>query len=82
MTTLKTFAPDYLTKDAERSGFLQCPTCGVIWFGRPEITFCPGGSDSHGKAVRVAVLCRWNCDKAIPIEHFAEHLNSQEHDLS
>jgi hypothetical protein len=79
MGTLKSLCPNHLTKDAERSGFFQCPDCGLIWFGRPEIAFCPGNHNSQ--PVHVAVLCR-ECDKAIPIEHFSEHLESRKHSLA
>jgi hypothetical protein len=79
MATLKLLRPDCLIKDAEKSGFFQCPDCGLIWFGRPDIRFCP---DNHNaRPIPIAVLCR-ECDKAIPIEQFAEHLQSREHSLT
>ena len=77
MASLKTFAPEHLIGDAEQSGFFQCPTCGLIWFGRPDIAQCP---DLHGRAVHVVVLCR-TCDAVVPIEHFAEHLADREHEV-
>jgi hypothetical protein len=49
MTSLKTFSPAHLTEDAKQSGFFQWPTCGLIWFGRPDIAQCPQGS--HGRPV-------------------------------
>lgn len=73
---LKTFAPEHLTEQAQRSGFLQCPQCGLIWFGRQDIEQCPQAP--HGKPVRVAVLCR-ACDAVVPAEKLAEHLTGEIH---
>jgi hypothetical protein len=75
---LKSFSPDHSTEDAKRSGFFQCPQCGLVWFGRPDIEQCPEGP--HGQPVHVVVLCRI-CDTAVPIERFAEHLVNGKHDL-
>jgi hypothetical protein len=76
MASLKTFAPEFLADDARQSGFFQCPTCGLIWFGRPEVAQCPEGP--HGRPVHVVVLCR-TCDSAVPIERFAAHLANKDH---
>jgi hypothetical protein len=73
---LQTFAPEYRHADAQRSGFLQCPECGLVWFGMPGIEGCPG--EHSCQPVRVAVLCR-KCDFAIPIERMVEHLTSDLH---
>jgi hypothetical protein len=78
MASLKTFAPEHLTGDAEQSGFFQCPTCGLIWFGRPDIAQCP--QSSHARPVHVVVLCR-TCDTAVPIERFAAHLTNRDHEV-
>ena len=72
----KSFAPTHLTEDAQESGFLHCQQCGLVWFGRTDITHCPEGR--HGKPVHVAVICR-SCDLPVPIEHFAEHLADLAH---
>ena len=78
MTSLKTFSPAHLTEDAKRSGFFQCPTCGLIWFGRPDIDQCPQGS--HGRPVHVAVLCR-TCDVVVRVERFAAHIADRTHQV-
>jgi hypothetical protein len=77
ITSLKTLVPEHLTEEAEQSGFFQCPTCGLIWFGRPEIAQCPEGP--HGRPVHV-VLCR-TCDDTVPIERFAAHLANRDHEF-
>ena len=76
MATLKSFSPDHLVKDAERSGFFRCRKCGLIWFGRPDIEECPDGP--HGKPVRVVLLCRV-CDAVVPAEQLVAHLSGQTH---
>jgi len=76
MATLKSFAPKHLIPDAEESGFLQCPECRLIWFGRPDIAACPQAP--HGRPVHVAILCRV-CDVVVPMEHMAAHLTSADH---
>ena len=78
MTNLNTFAPEHLTEDAKRSGFFQCPTCGLIWFGRADIQECPQAP--HGRPVHVAILCRI-CDAVIPLEQFAHHLVHTKHNF-
>jgi hypothetical protein len=75
---LKSFSPEYLTGDAQQSGFFQCPKCGLIWFGGADHEFCPQGP--HGDPVHVAVLCRI-CDSVVPIQLLAAHLVNQKHDL-
>jgi len=75
---LKSFAPEHLTDEARQSGFFQCPTCGLIWFGRADYDFCPQGP--HGEPVHVAVLCRI-CDAVVPIQLLTAHLVDQKHDL-
>lgn len=78
MSKLKVFAPTHLTEEAKESGFFQCPACGLIWFGRPDIELCPEGH--AGKPVHVAILCR-PCDLVIPLDEFAHHLVNTEHDF-
>ncbi len=75
MVALKSFAPTHLVEDAQESGFFQCPTCGMVWFGRNDIRRCPEG---HGHPVHVAVLCR-TCDIALTVDQIAAHLNSKDH---
>ena len=75
---LESFSPAHLSEAAQQSGFFQCQKCGLIWFGRPDYDFCP--EHPSGRVVHVAVLCR-ECDAVIPIEHFAEHLASRQHNL-
>ena len=75
MTKLKSFSPDGLAQDAERSGFFQCPQCGLIWFGKPDMEECP---DGHGRLARVVLLCRV-CDVPVPAEKLIEHLSGQAH---
>ena len=70
---LDSFAPEMRKRMAKNSGFLQCRTCGLIWFGQPAQTTCPE-TPAHGQAVRVVVVCR-DCDLDVPIEHLAKHLN-------
>jgi len=79
VATLKSFSPEHLAKDAERSGFLHCPKCGLIWFGKPDIPQCPQGP--HGQPVQVAVLCR-TCDTVVPLERFAAHLANRNHSIA
>ena len=79
MANLKAFAPKHLTQEAQESGFLHCPKCGLVWFGRNDIAQCPEGP--HGKPVHVVVLCR-SCDVAVPIEDFAAHLADLTHKAS
>jgi hypothetical protein len=62
--------------DAERSGFAQCKECGIIWFGRDDITECPSGCRS--RSTHVAVLCR-ACDVPVSVFEFAAHLESHNH---
>jgi hypothetical protein len=76
MASLKSFSPEHLVQEAEQSGFFQCKTCGLIWFGRNDTAQCPEGK--HGKPVHVVVLCR-TCDEVIPVSEFAAHLARQEH---
>ena len=66
-------------KDAaeKKSGFFQCRTCGLTWFGRYNSEQCPEGP--HGKPVQVAMLCR-ECDNFISIENLAEHLATVKHE--
>ena len=64
------------SEDAERSGLFQCPKCGLIWFGRPDIQQCPEAP--HGEPVHVALLCR-TCDSFVPINGLASHLSSETH---
>jgi predicted RNA-binding Zn-ribbon protein involved in translation (DUF1610 family) len=73
---LKPFAPERLRADASRSGFFQCPECGLVWFGRPDIKTCPGGP--HGDPVSVAFLCR-TCDAVISADQLVEHLCAESH---
>lgn len=77
MKHLKAFASDDFKKEAMESGFFQCPTCGIVWFGKPDVQECPVAP--HGKPVQVAVLCR-KCDLFVPISHFAQHLTETKHD--
>lgn len=62
-------------KELLESGFYQCPTCALIWFGRDDINQCPEG---HGGRRHVEVLCR-TCDEFIPVSPFASHLTSAYH---
>jgi hypothetical protein len=78
MTHSESFAPENLKEEAAKSGFFQCPTCGLVWFGLPEINCCPG--DHPTEPVHVAVLCRF-CDITVPIVLFADHLATMKHDL-
>lgn len=78
MPGMETFSPGDLVEDAKRSGFLQCPRCGLVWFGRQDIESCP--EPTHGKPVHVAVLCR-TCDTVVPVERLAAHLSSGVHVL-
>lgn len=57
------------------SGFYQCPTCALIWFGRDDIRQCPNG---HGGRRHTEILCR-TCDDFIPVSRFASHLTSADH---
>jgi hypothetical protein len=57
------------------SGFYQCPTCALIWFGRDAIVLCPNG---HGGRRHIEILCR-TCDAFIPVSLFASHLTSADH---
>lgn len=78
MAKLKSFSPDHLKEDAERSGLFQCPKCGLIWFGRPDIQSCP--DHIRVKPVHVALLCR-TCDSAVSIGGLARHLSSEIHKM-
>lgn len=73
---LDLFAPDHLKPDASRSGFFQCRTCGLVWFGRPDIEECPHGP--HGAPVRIALLCR-TCDAIVSSDQLVEHLCADSH---
>lgn len=75
---MEVFSPEHLAVEARNSGFFQCPTCGLIWFGMADHELCPEGP--HGEPVHVAVLCRI-CDSVIPIQLFAKHLVDVRHDL-
>lgn len=77
MASLKSFSPEHRIQDAQRSGFLQCSKCGLVWFGRPDITTCPETS-SHGEPVRVVIVCR-ECDVPVPAKDFGPHLASRGH---
>ena len=79
MPNLKTFAPEHLVKDAKESGFFQCTTCGLIWFGRAEIQECP--QTHQGRPVHVVILCRI-CDVLVPLEQFAYHLVHTKHNFN
>ena len=79
MSKLKTFTPEHLIEDAKKSGFFQCPNCGLVWFGHPDYEYCPETS-AHGKPLHVAVLDRI-CDSVIPIQQLANHLVDTKHDL-
>jgi hypothetical protein len=76
---LKSFSPDHLVKDAERSGLFQCQKCGLVWFGKPDATTCPQGP--HGTPVHVALICRV-CDAVVTIADIAAHLSQATHRLS
>ncbi len=78
MAKLKSFSPQHLVEDAERSGLFQCRKCGLIWFGRPDIQQCPEGP--HGKPVHVVLLCR-KCDAAISIDQLTVHLAGKIHNI-
>jgi hypothetical protein len=66
-------------KDAAEkvSGFFQCRTCGLTWFGRYNSEQCPEGP--HGKPVQIAMLCR-ECDNFVSIDRLAEHLATVKHE--
>lgn len=57
------------------SGFYQCPTCALIWFGGNNTKQCPNG---HPRQQHVEVLCR-DCDEYVPVSRFAAHLTSDFH---
>jgi len=78
MPQLKSFAPDHLEEAAQASGFLQCPKCGLVWFGNPDFAQCPQAP--HGPPVRVVLLCR-SCDAEVPATHLATHLAGRNHVL-
>ena len=78
MPNLKSFSPEHLKEKAKQSGFFQCPTCGLVWFGRADIEECPQAH--HGRPVHVAILCRI-CDEVIPLELFAFHLVNTKHEF-
>jgi hypothetical protein len=59
------------------SGFFQCRTCGLTWFGRYNSEQCPDGP--HGKPVQIAMLCR-GCDNFVSIDRLAEHLATVKHE--
>lgn len=59
------------------SGFFQCRTCGLLWFGRYNFEQCPEGP--HGKPVQVALLCR-ECDNFVTIDRLAQHLATVKHE--
>lgn len=73
---LKSFSPDHLTKDAQESGLLQCPKCGLVWFGKQDVELCPVGP--HGSPVHVALYCR-TCDAVVPIADYAAHVSGAWH---
>ena len=73
---LESFAPDHLRAVAQRSGFLQCPQCGLVWFGKDDVEACPGGP--HGKPVRVVLLCRV-CDDVVTVQNLTAHLTGKIH---
>ncbi len=78
MANLGTISFNSIRNEAEKqSGFFQCPTCGLLWFGRYNSEECPEGP--HGKPVQVAMMCR-ECDSFITIDHLAEHLASVKHE--
>lgn len=62
---------------AKNSGFFQCRTCGLLWFGRYNSEQCPEGP--HGKPVQVALLCR-ECDVFVPLDNLAEHFANVRHE--
>ena len=62
-------------RELQESGFYQCPTCALIWFGKDDIRQCPNG---HGGRRHVEVLCRTR-DDFIPVSRFASHLTSADH---
>lgn len=76
MSILKSFGPDHLKDDALKSGLFQCQRCGLVWFGKPDLTTCPEGP--HGNPVHIALLCRY-CDVSVSIDGLAEHLNDPRH---
>jgi len=76
MDQRESFSPQRLLREAKRSGFFQCPKCGLVWFGLPEAAECP--EPSHGRAVHVVIVCR-TCDEAVPIEDFVTHLTDGSH---
>lgn len=77
MAKSNSFSPQHLTGKAKVSGFLQCPKCGLVWFGMREATdTCPEGP--HGRCLHVAVLCR-DCDAIVSIEQIVSHLTSEAH---
>lgn len=78
MARLNSFCPNHLAAHAEESGFFQCPKCGLIWFGRPDIQRCPDGP--HGLPVRVVVLCRV-CDADVPADKLLKHLSGESHKM-
>jgi hypothetical protein len=72
MAELKTFAPLELIPEAVESGFFHCRQCGLVWFGRPELSdTCP--DCDHGDPVRVVLLCRV-CDEAIRLGELKGHV--------
>ena len=78
MQRFKASTQNPLRKEAERySGVFQCPTCGLLWFGRYNVEQCPEGL--HGRPVQVALLCR-ECDTYVPIDLLAEHLTNVNHE--
>jgi hypothetical protein len=76
MMALKSFSPEHLVKDAERSGLFQCRQCGLVWFGKPEVTTCPDGP--HGTPVHVVLYCR-PCDAVVPIADYPAHVSDPRH---
>ena len=75
---LKTFSPNHLTEEARQSGLLQCPKCGLIWFGKTDqdhYMVCPDGQ--HGDPVHVVLLCRI-CDADVSISDYPAHVSGHQ----
>jgi hypothetical protein len=70
MQTLKVFAPTHLREAATASGFLQCPTCGLVWLGKSQGEKCPEGQ--HSRPDHIAVICR-QCGIAVTPETSHAH---------
>lgn len=70
--------PNQARQAAEKvSGFFQCRTCGLTWFGRYNSEQCP--TNLHGKPVQLAMMCR-ECDTFVSIERLGEHLATVKHE--